>query len=99
MRNKENFTAKTFTFKYDAKNYKETGKEKVIVNETPAVNGSERFCDTIYSEEKDFNENAEWIKNVQTNNTNIQEQQWSDISVEELQISVEELQTALKKVP
>ena len=33
---------------------------------------------------------VEWIKNVQADNANIQEQQWSDISVKELQ-------TALKK--
>ena len=43
----------------------------------------------MWSEEKHFNEKADWIKNVQTENVNIQEQQWSDI--------VEELQTALKK--
>ena len=46
--------------------------------------------DTILSEEKDFNENSEWIKNVHTDNANIHQQQWSDISVKELQ-------TALKR--
>ena len=32
---------------------REIGKEKV--NETPAINDIERFWDTIWSEEKDFN--------------------------------------------
>ena len=77
--------------KNDAKRfYREIGKEKATVNEIPAINSIERFWDTIWSEEKDFNENREWIENVQINNANIQEQQWSDFSVKELQ-------TALKK--
>ena len=36
------------------------------------MNDIEKFWDTIWSEEKDFNEKAEWIKNVQTDNGNIQ---------------------------
>ena len=68
--------------------YREIGKEKVTVNETSPINDIERFWDTIWSEEKDFNEEAEWIKNVQTDNANIQEQQWSDNSVEELQTAL-----------
>ena len=61
-------------FKNDAKKlYKKIGKEKVTVNATPAINDIERFWDTIWSEEKDFNEKAEWIKNVQTDNANTQE--------------------------
>ena len=52
-------------FKNDAKKlYREIGKEKVTVNETPAINDIERFRDTIWSEERDFHEKAEWIKNV-----------------------------------
>ena len=41
------------------RNSVETGKEKVTVNETPAINDIERFWDTIWSEEKDFNEKTE----------------------------------------
>ena len=65
--------------------YREIGKDEVTVNETPTINDIERFWYIIWGEEKDFNEKAEWIKNVQTDNANIQEKQWSDISVEELQ--------------
>ena len=87
------FYRQNLIFKNDPKNfYREIGKEKVTVNEAPAMNDIERFWDRIWSEEKDFNEKAEWIKNVQTDNANIQEQQWSDISVEELQAT-------LNKVP
>ena len=70
------------------RNSVETGKEKVTVNETPAINDIERFWDTIWSEEKDFNEKTEWIRNVQNDNANIQEQQWSDNSVKELQTAL-----------
>ena len=63
--------------------YRVIGKEKVIVNETPAISEIEKFWDTTCSKEKSFNENAKWIKNVQTNNANIQGQQWSDISDED----------------
>ena len=70
------------------RNSVETGKEKVTVNETPAINDIERFWDTIWSEEKDFNENTEWIRNVQIDSANIQEQQWSDNSVKELQTAL-----------
>ena len=79
------FYRQNLIFKNDAKKfYRDILKEKVTVNETPAINDIETIWDTIWSEEKDFNEKAEWIKNVQTDNANIQEQQWSDISVEEL---------------
>ena len=83
------FYRQNLIFKNDAKKfYREIGKEKVIVNETTAINDIETFWDTIWSEEKDFNERAEWIKNVQTGNANIQEQQWSDVKVEELQTTL-----------
>ena len=41
--------------------------------------------DTIWSEEKYFNQNAEFLKNLQTNNLNIQERQRSNICVAELE--------------
>ena len=76
-------------FKNDTKKiYREIGKEKETVKKKPAINDIERFWDTIWSEEKNFSENVESIKNVQTDNANIQEQQWSDISVEELQTAL-----------
>ena len=89
----EKFYHQNLIFKNVAKKfYREIGREKVAVNEAPATNDIERFWDTIWSEEKEFNEKAEWIENVQTDNANIQEQHWSDISVEEFQ-------TAIKKFP
>ena len=70
MWNVENFTTRTSFLKNNSKNEREIGKEKVPVNKIPAINDIERFWDTICSEEKDLNENAEWIKKVQTNNAN-----------------------------
>ena len=88
MRNVENLVTRTYFFKNDSKNfYREIGKEKVIVNKTFAINDIERFWDAIWIEEKDFTEETEWIKNVQTDNANTQEQQWSDISTKELKIA------------
>ena len=55
--------------------YREIGKEKVTVNETPAIDDIERFWDIIWREEKDCNEKAEWIKKVQNDSANRQEQQ------------------------
>ena len=49
---------------------REIGKQKVPENKTLAINDIERFWDTICSEKKDLNENAGWIKKVQTNNAN-----------------------------
>ena len=86
---REKFYGQNLIFINDSKKfYREIGKEKVTVNETSPINDIERFWDTTWSEEKDFNEEAEWIKNVQTDNANIQEQQWSDNSVEELQTAL-----------
>ena len=55
--------------------HREIGKEKVTVNETPAIDDIERFWDIIWREEKDSNEKAEWIKKVQNDSANRQEQQ------------------------
>ena len=83
------FYHQNLIFKNDGKKfYREIEKEKLTVNETPAINDIGRFLDTILSEEKDFNENSEWIKNVHTDNANIHQQQWSDISVKELQAAL-----------
>ena len=68
--------------------YREIGKEKVTVNETPAIDDIERFWDIIWREEKDSNEKAEWIKKVQNDSANRQEQQCSDISAKELQTAL-----------
>ena len=68
------FYCQNLSLQNDAeKFYREIGKEKITVNETPLINDIERFWDTICREEKDFNEEAEWIKHVQTNIVNMQE--------------------------
>ena len=47
------FYHQNLIFKNDAKKfYREIGKEKVTVNETPAINDIERFWDTMWCEEK-----------------------------------------------
>ena len=60
---KETMKRENFIFKNDAKKfYRDIRKEKVTVTETPAINDIERFWDTIWSGEKDFNEKAKWIR-------------------------------------
>lgn len=68
----KNFTTRISFLRNDSKNEREReiGKQKVPENKTLAINDIERFWDTICSEKKDLNENAEWIKKVQTNNAN-----------------------------
>lgn len=72
MWNVKNFTTRISFLRNDSKNEREReiGKQKVPENKTLAINDIERFWDTICSEKKDLNENAEWIKKVQTNNAN-----------------------------
>lgn len=70
---REKFYHQNFIFKKWLKEWereREIGKQKVPENKTLAINDIERFWDTICSEKKDLNENAEWIKKVQTNNAN-----------------------------
>lgn len=68
----KNFTTRISFLRNDSKNEREReiGKQKVPENKTLAINDIERFWDTICSEKKDLNENAEWMKKVQTNNAN-----------------------------
>ena len=54
------FYCQMLIFKNDAKKFcREIRKEKVTVNEMPVINDIERFLDTIWCEEKDFNEKAD----------------------------------------
>ena len=61
------FYRQNFILKNDATTiYREIGKEKVTVNDV-AINDIERFWDTIWSDEKDFSDNAEHIQHTRAN--------------------------------
>ena len=54
------FCCPSLIFKNDTKKlFREIRKEKITINETPAINAIERFFGKIWSGEKHFNEKAE----------------------------------------
>ena len=54
------FYCPSLIFKNDTKKlFREIRKEKITINETPAINAIERFFGKIWSGEKHFNEKAE----------------------------------------
>ena len=77
------------TFKTDAKQcYREVGKETITVRETPPIEEVEEIWKGIWSNDKPLNENAEWIKTIEQGNAHIEEQQWTDISNEEVEMAL-----------
>ena len=53
-----------------------------MVKDTPLVEKVEEFWKGIWSNDRPFNENAEWIKTIEEGKKHIEEQQWIDISTE-----------------
>ena len=79
------FYRQNMIFKTDAKKfYREIGKETIMIDKTPSVEEMENFWRTIWSEEKEFNEQAEWIKNTEQQNEMKNQQEWREISTDEL---------------
>ena len=73
-------------FKTDAKRfYREVGKETIKVRKTPLIKEVEGFWKSILSNDKPFNEKAERIETIEQRNAHIEEQQWTDISTEEVE--------------
>ena len=73
-------------FKTDAKKfYREVGKETIRVVEIPSIEEVEEFWKNIWSNDKTFNETAEWTETIEQGNEHIEEQQWIDISTEEVE--------------
>ena len=53
-------------FKTDAKKcYREVGKEKILINETPQIENVEGYWKTVWSGGKHFNKNAEWVDTIE----------------------------------
>lgn len=76
-------------FKTDAKNvYREVGKEKIMVRKTPPIEEVEEFWKGIWSNDKPFNDDVEWIKTIEHCNSHIEEQRWTDISTEEVEMAL-----------
>ena len=76
-------------FKSDAKRfYREVGKEPIKVEKIPEVEEIETFWKNIWSTEKGYNERAKWINNTESRNENVPEQEWVDITTDEVRYSL-----------
>ena len=83
------FYRQNMIFKTDARKfYREVGKEKVAVKDTPPIEKVEEFWKGIWSNDRPFNEKAEWIKAIEEGKEHIEEQQWIDISTEEVEMAL-----------
>ena len=69
--------------------YRELGKRNVMIHEIPEKETVESFWSGIRDVEKQHNNNAEWIKQIENSNQNILEQLRSDISIEETKIAIQ----------
>ena len=71
-------------FKQDAKKfYRELGKKQITVNSPPAIEELEQFWSKIWERNDKHNENAYWIKQQEETFTDVEQQVWVDIDVEE----------------
>ena len=72
-------------FKTDAKKfYRQLGKGQQKVEKVPSVNEIEDFWKNIWSNDKEFNRDAEWIKDMERSTERHPEQEWEDIQTDEL---------------
>ena len=72
-------------FKTDAKNfYREIGKGTITIEEPPVDEEKTKFLNDIWGKEKDFNNEAEWIRREGERMNEVEEQEWEVINIEEL---------------
>ena len=72
-------------FKTDAKRfYREIGKGTINIEEPPVDEEMTKFWNDIWGKEKDFNNEAEWIRREEERMNEVEEQEWEVISIEEL---------------
>ena len=72
-------------FETDAKKfYREIGKETITVENVPSAEEVTEFWNKIWGEEKEHNQNVKWIQDLENNSTDIQEQEWENITTNEI---------------
>ena len=72
-------------FKTDTKKfYRQLGKEQKKVDKVPPANEIEDFWKKIWNNEKKYNEEAEWIRDMERASEMYPTQEWEDILTEEL---------------
>ena len=60
------------------------GKETITVDDAPSIEDIEDFWKDIWSEEKGFNDQDEWMKHSEEIHAKKQHQEWNKISKDEL---------------
>ena len=68
--------------------YREIGKPKTTVNDIPPKEGLKSFWNGIQGQERNYNEAAEWINNTNSANGHVPEQEWKNLTMNELKISL-----------
>ena len=76
-------------FKTDVKKfYREMGKQAIEIKEPPSLKEVEKFWKKIWSNEKEYNEEAEWIKREEERTKETEQQEWEDIELKEVEFSL-----------
>ena len=76
-------------FKQDGKKfYRELGKKDIQIKEHPKKEEIEFFWRKIMEDDKEHNSSAEWIKEQEEANKNIQTQEWENITAEEINLAI-----------
>ena len=74
---RKKFCRQNKNFHADAKKiYREIGKNRVMVKETPPKGSIEKFWKGIWGEEKACNVSARWIGNMEKENEEVNENEW-----------------------
>ena len=81
------FYCQNLIFKREVKKiYREIGKKTITVNDDASpIEEVNDFWKNMWSEEKGFNEQAEWMKHTEEINVKKKHQEWNEISKDELE--------------
>ncbi|XP_066930549.1 uncharacterized protein [Clytia hemisphaerica] len=76
-------------FSTDAKKfYREIGKGKISVEEPPSQEDIEGFWNNIWGKKKSYNREATWIEREEERMKGKKEQEWEEITVEEVRVAL-----------
>ena len=83
--------------------YRELGKTQVTVEKPPSKEEVEKFCTSIWGTEKEFNEEAEWLKREEERCEGLEQQELEEIKEVELKEALRKAQKwkspGIDKVP
>ena len=66
-------------------------KYHIKIKEPPPIKEVEKFFKKIWSNEKQHNEEAAWIKREEERMKEIEQQEWEDIELKEIEFSLKKL--------